>query len=126
MKFKDQILESRYEKEDAKPDYTPSRVSHLRRRYGITPTQYNELLEKQDGRCAVCRKPAEEFNKRLAVDHNHKTGEIRGLLCTYCNHRLVGRHTDGNLLRRLADYVEQSTGWFVPKKKHPVKRKKKR
>jgi hypothetical protein len=39
------------------------------------------------------------------------------LLCRYCNHRLVGRHRDSRLLRRIADYLDVGTGWFVPEKK---------
>lgn len=101
------------------------RGKHLRRTYGISVAQYEELLEKQDHCCAICGKHADEEKRSLAVDHNHVTGEIRGLLCGYCNHRLVGRHRDGDLLRRIADYIEQGTGWFVPKKKRPRKRKKK-
>lgn len=101
------------------------RRSHLRLKYGITIEQYNELLHKQKGCCALCDRPQTEFKTRLAVDHNHATGEIRGLLCAYCNHRVIGRHRDGTLLRRMADYVDQGTGWFVPKRKKTVKRKKK-
>lgn len=86
----------------------------LKHKYGITPGQYEELLATQNNCCAICNKHESEENRRLAVDHNHKTGEIRGLLCTYCNHRIVGKWTDGNLLRKIADYVEQGTGWFVP------------
>lgn len=99
------------------------RDAYLRRTYGITEAQYNLLLSQQGGGCAVCSRPAESFNKKLAVDHDHVSKEIRGLLCGYCNHRLVGRHRDPVLLRKLADYVSQGTGWFVPKKK---KRRKKR
>lgn len=91
------------------------RAARLRRYYGITVAQYDSLLEKQGHKCAVCRKPSSESKTRLAVDHNHKTGEIRGLLCSHCNHRLVSRWKDGELLRRIADYVEQGTGWIVPK-----------
>ena len=95
-----------------------SRASHLRLRYGITEAQYDELLEKQHQRCFVCLKHQDEFKTRLCVDHNHKTGEVRGVLCGYCNHRLIGRHTDPDLLRRMAEYLEQGhTGWFVPEKK---------
>jgi DNA-directed RNA polymerase subunit RPC12/RpoP len=93
------------------------RTYHLRRLYGITPEQYDELLERQQGKCAVCLKDKEEFNVRLAVDHDHVSGEIRGLLCRYCNHRLVGRHRDSAVLRRIADYLDLGTGWFVPPKK---------
>jgi hypothetical protein len=74
------------------------RAGHLRRKYGITEEQYEELLLQQDSKCGVCGKHESEFPVRLAVDHNHRTGEVRGLLCNYCNHRLVGRHTDPELL----------------------------
>lgn len=99
-----------------------SRSRHLKNKYGITTEQYDELLEKQGDACALCRRPSSDFKTRLAVDHNHETREIRGLLCAYCNHRVIGRHRDPNLLRRMADYVEQGTGWFVPKKKRTIKK----
>ena len=86
--------------------------------------QYESLLQKQGSCCAICRRSRSEFRSNLAVDHDHTTGEIRGLLCIHCNHRLVGRHRDGQLLRRIADYVEQGTGWFVPPK--PKKKRRKR
>lgn len=102
------------------------RAYHLKRLYGITEEQYDELFSRQDGLCAVCQRDASEFSVRLAVDHNHKTGEVRGLLCNFCNHRVVGRHTDPLLLRRVADYLEVGTGWFVPpKKKRPRKTRRK-
>jgi DNA-directed RNA polymerase subunit RPC12/RpoP len=92
-------------------------------KYGLTLIQYNELLRKQKNSCALCERHESEFKTRLAVDHNHISGEIRGLLCQYCNHRVIGRHRDGTLLRKMADYVDGGTGWFVPKKKRPIKRK---
>ena len=102
-----------------------NRRGSLKYNFGITLEQYDELLKKQKGRCAICDRHASSFDKNLAVDHNHETQEIRGLLCSYCNHRLIGQHKDADLLRRMADYIEQGTGWFVPKKKRkPRKRKK--
>lgn len=97
--------------------------SNIKRNFGITAEQYKEMFDRQEGKCAICEKHQDILKRRLAVDHNHFTGEIRGLLCTYCNHRVVGRHRDGNLLRKIADYVDAGTGWFVPKKKKTVKRK---
>lgn|SRR6185312_10970555 len=99
------------------------RASHLRNKYGLSLEQYAELLARQNECCGVCERHHSEFTTRLAVDHNHITGEIRGLLCNYCNRRIVGRHRDSGILRRVADYLEKGTGWFVPKKRHPVKRK---
>ena len=107
-------------------EYEDNRRRHLLKTYGITLEQYNELLSKQGHRCALCDKHEDDCKTKLAVDHDHITGEIRGLLCNYCNRRQVGRHRDGSLLRRMAEYVEQGTGWFVPKRKTPVKRKPKR
>lgn len=52
-----------------------------------------EFFKKQKGRCAICGKHQSEFKKRLALDHSHKTGQLRGLLCFYCNKRVVGRLT---------------------------------
>lgn len=71
----------------------------------------------------MCGKRREKNGNNLAVEHNHKTREVRGVCCSYCNHRLIGRHTDPELLRRIADYLSQGTGWFVPVKKRRKKRK---
>jgi len=57
------------------------------KRYGITQDDYSYLLKKQNGVCAICGKvPSRKSRrKRLSVDHNHKTKDIRGLLCNLCN-----------------------------------------
>ncbi len=60
--------------------------------YGITSDEYDRLLELQGGRCAICR--ARPKSKRLAVDHDHKSGAVRGLLCSRCNHDLLGSAWD--------------------------------
>lgn len=52
-----------------------------------------EFFKQQNGCCAICKKPQSLFKKRLALDHNHRTGQLRGLLCFYCNKRRVGRNT---------------------------------
>lgn len=102
-----------------------AREYHLKAKYGLTVEQYEELLAKQEHRCPVCQRHEDEFTVKLAVDHNHKTQEIRGLLCNYCNHRLVGRHTDAEVVQRIADYLRQGTGLFAPKKKRRAKRPRK-
>lgn len=113
-------------KEKREQERAKRREYHLKRLYGITNDQYQELLEKQDHKCFVCQKHETEFKTKLAVDHNHKTGEIRGLLCNYCNHRIVGRNTDPEIMRRVYEYLSQGTGWIVPsrpKKKRRVRKK---
>jgi len=58
---------------------------YLKSTFNISLFEYNELFTKQNGCCAICKKHQTEFKKRLAVDHCHKTGKIRGLLCATCN-----------------------------------------
>lgn len=99
------------------------REAHLKRTYGIDLEYYNNLLTKQDSSCAVCKRHKDEFKKNLAVDHDHKTGEIFGLLCDYCNRRLIGRDRDPEKFLSAHNYLRQGTGFFVPKKK-PKRRKK--
>lgn len=63
-----------------------ARDRRLRETYGITLVEYNELLAAQEHRCYICqRKP--RYN--MDVDHDHKTGLVRGLLCKLCNRRLL-------------------------------------
>lgn len=58
-----------------------SRDRHYRQKYGITLDDYNKMLENQGGRCAICG----SISGALFVDHCHKTGRVRGLLCCSCN-----------------------------------------
>lgn len=72
-----------------------SAASHgamIEKTYGLTPEEYDRLLALQGGRCAICRnRPGK---KRLAVDHHHQEGHVRGLLCGRCNHDLLGAGYD--------------------------------
>lgn len=56
-----------------------------RKKFGITPEQYKATLKDQDYRCAICEEHADNFDRSFAVDHDHVTGRIRGLLCLKCN-----------------------------------------
>ncbi len=57
------------------------------KKFGLTPEEYNRLCAAQNGVCAIChQKELSVVGKRLAIDHNHITGKIRGLLCQRCNH----------------------------------------
>lgn len=64
--------------------------------YGLSPAEYDALLDRQGRRCAICR--AKPKSKRLAVDHDHKTNEVRGLLCSRCNHELMGAAWDSEAM----------------------------
>lgn len=73
----------------------------LKRRYGISLEEYRELERKQNGLCAICgTKP-----KRLFVDHNHKTGKVRGLLCGNCNFGIGYFYENINNLQKSITYL---------------------
>lgn len=57
----------------------------LIRYYGISVKDYHMMMDQQDNKCAICKRCQSEFTKKFAVDHNHVTGKIRGLLCSHCN-----------------------------------------
>lgn len=65
------------------PEKTKS--TKLMEKFGIDFLQYNKILAEQNGCCAICGRHKSEFKRALAVDHNHDTKEIRGLLCHTCN-----------------------------------------
>ena len=75
--------------------------TYLQRKYGIGVDKYNSLLAEQSGVCAICKTECVS-GKKLAVDHNHDTGEVRGLLCCKCN-RGLGNFADN--LDRLQEAV---------------------
>lgn len=80
--------------------------------YGLTPQQYEEMLEAQGGTCALCGKPprGKANGGKLHVDHCHETGRVRSLLCHSCNLGLGKFFDDPDLLRRAALYLEEVRG----------------
>jgi hypothetical protein len=79
----------------------------LKRLYGITLKEYNDFLQSQNGVCKVCKEPSKK-NRRLCVDHNHKTGEIRGLLCDSCNKALGLLKDDKRTVKNLYVYLNNT------------------
>ena len=82
---------------------------HLERKYGITPEQWQEMFDRQGGVCALCKIPGRVGKHgKLAVDHCHQTGRVRGLLCAACNVSLgnLGDTVDG--LTNALNYVRGS------------------
>jgi len=77
----------------------------LKRIRGITLDDYDQLLTQQGGGCAACGEPPTTI--RLHIDHDHVTGQIRGLLCRHCNSALGYGRDDPKILRGLADYLER-------------------
>lgn len=85
----------------------------LRRYYGIGIKEYEALHKIQSGLCAICDKPETAIDRhskkprRLAVDHCHTTGRIRGLLCTACNTGIGTLEDDVDRLRRAIHYLQR-------------------
>ncbi|MBS0167551.1 MAG: endonuclease VII domain-containing protein [Nitrospira sp.] len=80
---------------------------HLKNRYRIGLATYNGMLDAQGHVCAICAAPDMVNGKRLAVDHDHKTGQVRGLLCTRCNIALGHFGDDVEKLRRAAEFLRE-------------------
>ncbi len=86
------------------------RECNLRKKYGMGVKEYEIMFGMQGGRCLVCGEPETVCDgrgklKRLAVDHNHDTGEIRGLLCQKCNQALGLLGENPVIIRNLANYI---------------------
>ena len=84
-------------------------ASRLKYRYGITPDVWDDMYAQQDGRCAICDAHQSTLSTTLCVDHNHVTGQVRGLLCRGCNRGLGQFETDGTptLLLKAVNYLKE-------------------
>jgi hypothetical protein len=78
---------------------------HLKKTYGITLDEYKTIVMEQGGVCAVCLKNEKQHYRQLAVDHDHTTGKVRGLLCHDCNRALGFLKDDVNYLKRAIEYL---------------------
>jgi len=82
--------------------------NRLKRYYGIDLKTFNLLWEKCSGKCEICKKKLIKIGRKsdsVHVDHNHETGEVRGLLCCQCNHGLGNFKDDKNLLIKAREYL---------------------
>lgn len=84
---------------------TPNKGWQARyRRYGITKPEYDDLYEKQDGKCPLCRCHL-LHDIDTCIDHDHDTGEIRGILCRMCN-MVVSKFEDDDYADRVFKYLK--------------------
>ena len=77
----------------------------LKARYGITPEEYVSMLDTQESRCAVCGIHNDDLPDSLCVDHDHTTGNVRGLLCKPCNLAIGNMRDNPKLLQKAAHYL---------------------
>ena len=81
---------------------------NLKRCYGITIEQYDQMFNVQEGKCKVCGKDQSELKQPLSVDHNHTTGKVRGLLCPNCNTILGHAKDDTDILQKVINYLKEN------------------
>ncbi len=80
--------------------------SHLKVKYGISLDIFNSMSAEQGHVCFLCKRPPSGKSERLVVDHNHKTGEVRKLLCVSCNVHLAKHEADPDYTKRIIAYLD--------------------
>jgi len=91
-----------------------TRIRYIAQKYGLSKRDYEMLLDKQESVCAICGKPEtsidgkSKITKSLAIDHDHKTGKVRGLLCWKCNAMIGYAKDDINILKSAIKYLKNN------------------
>lgn len=90
----------------------PCRKQYLRdrdraRKYGLSAKEYKQKLETQQGKCAICLKDMILKGKKICIDHNHTTGQVRDLLCVQCNSLLGNAKEDFSILKSAITYLHK-------------------
>ncbi len=98
------------ERQRAKSHYAKNKKKHffefrIVHKYGMTEKQYYDLLWKQEYRCAICQKTFCPTKKQIHIDHDHRTGKVRGLLCCGCNTTLGHFEDDLNKINKFVNYL---------------------
>lgn len=80
----------------------------IKRNFGLSKDDWNILFSKQSGCCAICGKHQKDLRRKLGIDHNHSTGQIRGLLCNPCNAAIGSLRADSGieLLQKAIEYIK--------------------
>jgi phage-related minor tail protein len=99
---KEELSERRRRKRQTDPKYRDKRLRWI---YGISLEEYDAMLDRQGGVCAICKRKPDE-GKALFVDHCHVTGRVRGLLCGKCNSVLAFGNDDPDILRAAIAYLQ--------------------
>lgn len=103
-----QDLANRWRRENPERFNRTRRARHLRKHYGITLDDYDRMLSDQGGKCLGCgSETSGPDGHPLVVDHDHRTGRVRELLCSKCNLVLGNALDNPEVLRALADYLDR-------------------
>ena len=113
------LREAQRRQRAARPNY--HRVSNLKQRYGMSLDEYHSIITNQNFACPICEVEISETlgykeKRPVVVDHNHDTGEVRGILCSMCNMMLGHARENTNILYRAIVYLSER-GAYTPKGK---------
>jgi hypothetical protein len=90
------------------------REGHLQNKFGLTLGEYGQMLVAQNGKCAICAGEEKSTRngkvKALCVDHDHATGNVRGLLCSECNQMIGKAKDDRDILLAAVKYLDKHSG----------------
>lgn len=111
MPFKNREVHLKYHKDYIKKNRDKIRARKIKQTHGISIEDYNGILLKQHGICAICLKPETTITRGhlqpLAVDHNHTINEVRGLLCIKCNTAIGLLDDSPERAQALIQYLEK-------------------
>jgi len=104
-----EIYKKRYKLPEVKEKYKKYNRTSILKKHNLTIKEYEEMLKQQYDKCAICGKP-ETIKQRgkiqaLSIDHDHKTGKVRGLLCSRCNVLLGFLHEDIHFILKIINYL---------------------
>ncbi len=105
-KYKKRISRKNAEYRKNHPD--SQRETYYPREYGITIGDYDDMYIEQGGCCAICGTHQSKLNKRLHIDHCHKTDKVRGLLCSSCNTAIGLLKEDSGIIKNVLKYLEDT------------------
>lgn len=111
MRQKARDRTNQYRKNNLERVQQADRQKHLKKKFNIEISEYEALISSQNNLCAICKNPETTSSRGkkinyLAVDHCHKTGTIRGLLCFKCNTAIAIMEKDKEIFDRIREYLK--------------------
>lgn len=97
----------KWAEENSGKEYDRQRNKHLKKKYGLSLEAFDAMLVQQGGRCACCKSPDPKTKLGWCVDHNHKTGEVRAILCRPCNQTIGYCGENVARLQMLSSYIKR-------------------
>ena len=99
----------KYQTKNRERDPVKAREGWLKNKYNLTEQELEHIANTQGNQCAICSTPASELKRGLFIDHDHKTGKVRGLLCHSCNLGLGNFLDDTERLNSAIVYIQSQT-----------------